>query len=480
MKAVQLETTYNAKKLQEMQNRDISKEIPTDRPYRHQRVLKKHIIELEKNSKAMHKENIHMKTKLLRLEEEIRLLQKNAHVQDSLRKYDRINGNEIENYIRTNKVHHVGAENDDLLLNLTTQQHKNTESIANLTKQLNDFDKLHLSLLELLENVESIEYKVDNTFPEIRKEISKVEVQANEAKAELSNLQGEMKNSRNTVKAIGVSVSNLQDKEAEDHRFLKEVDSRVQNLIRSNSLQTSKLHDHILKAESVSVDSNATKSTIHLVQELKSFEKEYKNIVNKLPYDCSSVSGPNGIYLISPGGGEPILANCEDGWTTIQKRYDGSVDFNQNWNDYSNGFGSSTGEHWIGNRNIHHLTKNNCSVLQINMKDIYGKYWQANYDDFRVFDYSNGFKLVVDRYHGNASDALDYQNNMEFSTVDNDRDISNTHCASNYEGGWWFSHCQHANLNGRYNLGLTWFDSSRNEWIAISNSEMRVKSRETC
>lgn len=225
---------------------------------------------------------------------------------------------------------------------------------------------------------------------------------------------------------------------------------------------------------------NATKSTIHLVQELKSFEKEYKNIVNKLPYDCSSVSGPNGIYLISPGDGEPILANCEDGWTVIQKRYDGSLNFNQNWNDYSNGFGSATGEHWIGNRNIHHLTKKNCSKLQINMKDIYGKYWQANYDDFQVMDYSNGFKLTVNRYHGNASDALDYQNNMEFSTVDNDRDISNTHCASNYEGGWWFSHCQHANLNGRYNLGLTWFDSSRNEWIAISNSEMRVKSRVIC
>jgi hypothetical protein len=114
------------------------------------------------------------------------------------------------------------------------------------------------------------------------------------------------------------------------------------------------------------------------------------------------------------------------------------------------------------------------------MKDIYGKYWQATYDEFSVADYSMGFKLVVNNYSGNASDALDYQNHMEFSTVDNDRDISNTHCASNYEGGWWFSHCQHANLNGRYNLGLTWFDSSRNEWIAVSQSEMKVKQRENC
>lgn len=174
------------------------------------------------------------------------------------------------------------------------------------------------------------------------------------------------------------------------------------------------------------------------------------------------------------------MAYCSEGWTTIQKRYDGSVNFNRNWNDYSNGFGSATGEHWLGNRNLHALTKDNCTKLEINMKDIYGKIWHVNYDDFRVADFAQGFRLTVDKYSGNASDALDYQNHMEFSTIDNDRDISNTHCASNYEGGWWFSHCQHANLNGRYNLGLTWFDSSQNEWIAVATSEMRVKRREHC
>lgn len=216
------------------------------------------------------------------------------------------------------------------------------------------------------------------------------------------------------------------------------------------------------------------------MEELKNFEKEYKSIINKLPYDCNSVTGPNGLYLISPGDGEPIMAYCENGWTTIQKRADGTVNFNRNWNDYSNGFGSASGEYWIGNRNLHSLTKDNCTMLEINMKDIYGKYWQAIYSHFIVADYTMGFKLTVSGYSGNASDALDYQNNMEFSTVDNDRDISNTHCASNYEGGWWFSHCQHANLNGRYNLGLTWFDSARNEWIAVATSVMKIKRRDIC
>lgn len=34
--------------------------------------------------------------------------------------------------------------------------------------------------------------------------------------------------------------------------------------------------------------------------------------------------------------GEPV------GWTMVQKRYDGSVNFNQNWNAYRDGFGCLT------------------------------------------------------------------------------------------------------------------------------------------
>lgn len=245
MKALQLESVRNSKMLQNIRETEHNLETTDDRPYRHQRILKKHILQLEKSSKALLKENQHIKTKLLRLEEEMHILQNDSN--DSVNKFDRINGNEIENYIESNRVHQIKDQSDDRLANLTSQLAENSENIANLTRQMTDFDKLHLSMLELLENVEGIEFKVDNSFPDVRKEISKVEVQVNEVRAELSQLKEEMSNSRSSMKAIGVSVSNLQDRGAEDHRFLKEVDSRVQNLIRSNSLQNSKLHDHILK-----------------------------------------------------------------------------------------------------------------------------------------------------------------------------------------------------------------------------------------
>ncbi|KAL1517246.1 hypothetical protein ABEB36_001035 [Hypothenemus hampei] len=435
---------------------------------RHQRVLRQHVIHLEKTTKYLHKENVHLKSRVVKMEEQ-------------MRSFDRINGNDIENYIAANKIEEIKVGDSSVQFKRVVEEQKiNTDTIANLSRQMSNFDKLHLSMLELLENVETLENKVDKAFPEFRKEISKVESQTGQVASDVSLLKEDQKNIKESMQAIGFSVSKLQDESRTEEERLVTVEDHLKLLEKSSVTQHSRLHDHILKHESSSAEMNATKSTIHLVEELQSFESEYKSIVNKLPRDCGSVDGTSGIYLISPGEGEPILAHCDQGWTTIQKRYDGTINFNRNWNEYSNGFGSATGEHWLGNRNLHHLTQDNCTVLKINMKDIYGKYWEAIYEHFHIADYTAGFKLFVSGYSGNASDAMNYQNQMEFSTIDNDRDISNTHCASNYEGGWWFSHCQHANLNGRYNLGLTWFDSKRNEWIAVAQSEMRIKKRDVC
>lgn len=219
-----------------------------------------------------------------------------------------------------------------------------------------------------------------------------------------------------------------------------------------------------------------------LVQQLETVEAQYESIINKLPADCSQIEeNGSGLFMIAPSGQQhPILANCMNRWTTIQRRHDGSVDFNRSWDEYSQGFGTPSGEYWIGNTILNHLTADNCTTLKIVMQDIYDNTWEAIYSTFSVGGREDGYRLSITGYSGNASDAFQYQNGMQFSAIDVDRDISNTHCAGNYEGGWWFSHCQHANLNGRYNLGLTWFDAARNEWIAVKSSHMMISKRPNC
>lgn len=216
------------------------------------------------------------------------------------------------------------------------------------------------------------------------------------------------------------------------------------------------------------------------LKELKGVEENYQNIVDRLPESCDAIKTSSGNALIAPGPGKAVETYCDAGWTLVQSRYNGSVDFNQNYQTYIDGFGNPDGEFWIGNEALYRLTRDNCSSARIQMVDIYGNAWEANYEDFRVGPASSGYRLSAQGFTGNASDALSYQNNMEFSAIDRDRDISNSNCAADYEGGWWFSHCQHANLNGKYVLGLSWFDGDHNEWIAIAASRITLRTKDEC
>ena len=44
-------------------------------------------------------------------------------------------------------------------------------------------------------------------------------------------------------------------------------------------------------------------------------------------------------------------------WTVIQRRKDGSGNFNRPWADYENGFGDLNGEFWYGLKALHCMTK---------------------------------------------------------------------------------------------------------------------------
>lgn len=254
LKAAQLEWNFNWKNLIEKKTQiDEEKLIEQNHPSRHRRIMKKHMIDLERTTKHLKHINEELQRKVTKLEEELQIVQNTLKIEkDGNNYYDRISGNDIENFIKTRKINEIttGENYDDKLYKLEEQQIENTNSLYNLTLQLSNFDKLHMSMLELLENVESIENKVDKTLPDFRKEISKLELQMSETSSKMALIKDDQTNTKESIKAIAVSVSNVKDKNEIYERNFNDLLVIVDNLKKSSTVQTSKLHDHILKVSS--------------------------------------------------------------------------------------------------------------------------------------------------------------------------------------------------------------------------------------
>ncbi|XP_078576487.1 fibrinogen C domain-containing protein 1-B-like [Branchiostoma floridae x Branchiostoma japonicum] len=77
------------------------------------------------------------------------------------------------------------------------------------------------------------------------------------------------------------------------------------------------------------------------------------------------------------------MENQGGGWTVIQRRQDGSVPFNRTWEEYKLGFGNLSGEYWLGNENIHLLTKRKNYKLRVVLEDFSGATRFAEYSTFR-------------------------------------------------------------------------------------------------
>ncbi|XP_037545028.1 angiopoietin-related protein 6 [Nematolebias whitei] len=192
--------------------------------------------------------------------------------------------------------------------------------------------------------------------------------------------------------------------------------------------------------------------------------------------DCQHIldSGEttSGIYLLRPLNTNRLLqAWCEQsgdlgGWTVIQRRQDGSVNFFRTWEQYKQGFGNLNGEYWLGLEHLYWLTKQAKYKLRVALEDWQGRHVFAEYDSFRLEPESDWYRLRLGQYQGNAGDSLSWHNNKAFTTLDRDKDSYMGNCAHYQKGGWWYHMCAHSNLNGvwyrgghyrsRYQDGVYW------------------------
>uniref|UniRef100_A0A3Q3E108 Angiopoietin like 4 n=1 Tax=Labrus bergylta TaxID=56723 RepID=A0A3Q3E108_9LABR len=144
------------------------------------------------------------------------------------------------------------------------------------------------------------------------------------------------------------------------------------------------------------------------------------------------------------------VCSTEGGWTVIQKRLDGSQNFNQLWESYRRGFGNLNGEFWLGLENIHSLSKQGQYVLQVEVSNSAGQ--QKSDYGFHLDGEDKMFALHLQTKSESQENIMTSgASGVPFSTVDRDNDLAkDVNCAELLSGGWWFSSCGESNLNGRY------------------------------
>ncbi|XP_035026019.2 fibrinogen gamma chain-like, partial [Hippoglossus stenolepis] len=211
--------------------------------------------------------------------------------------------------------------------------------------------------------------------------------------------------------------------------------------------------------------------------------------------DCQDVANKgatvSGLYYVKPQTAtEQFLVYCEidsfgRGFTVIQRRRDGSVDFLKDWIQYKQGFGylspDDTTEFWLGNEKIHLLTVGSTipTVLRIELVDWEGNTKHADYTMFKVGTEADNYRLTYGYYFGgDAGDAFDgfdfgedpsdkfytAHNGMQFSTIDKDNDKFDGSCARQDGSGWWMNRCHAAHLNGKYYQGGRYTEKDAGEF----------------
>ncbi|XP_069505800.1 angiopoietin-related protein 4 [Ambystoma mexicanum] len=177
------------------------------------------------------------------------------------------------------------------------------------------------------------------------------------------------------------------------------------------------------------------------------------------PSDCQQAflegARASGPFRIQPRGSAPILVFCEitpeRGWTVVQRRSDGAEDFDRLWEDYRSGFGNLTGDFWLGLENLFAITQQGSYILHIDLQD-----WEESMQSiemlFSLGGQDTSYELKIQGLvSGDLENAIGDTRPLPFSTRDHDQDLkSDLNCAKHLSGGWWFSSCGPANLNGKY------------------------------
>ena len=174
---------------------------------------------------------------------------------------------------------------------------------------------------------------------------------------------------------------------------------------------------------------------------------------------------------------------ADGGWTVIQRRKDGSVDFNRPWSDYEKGFGDLNGEFWYGLKSLNCLTQTGQWELRVDFEFKNKTRSYLHYNVFKVGSATDEYPLTIRGFTGiTPTDPFSTvkHNGEKFSTYDNDNDKHSHNCAAQTDnakdnGGWWHNRCWDINLNLKYNPAEYGFIKLADTWYHPRWIEMKIR-----
>ncbi|XP_065896274.1 fibrinogen-like protein A [Dysidea avara] len=211
--------------------------------------------------------------------------------------------------------------------------------------------------------------------------------------------------------------------------------------------------------------------------------------------DLYSCNAPSGIYQLKCWCGERWnranvycdTTSGDGGWIVIQRRKDGSVNFDRSIDDYEKGFGNLDGEFWYGLRAIHCLTYTGewrSWELRIDFEFQNRTKSYMHYSYFQLGPPGTYYVYLGKLLGITPTDPIRTggHNYRSFTTYDRDNDRYSGCCATRYgrlrgNGGWWYNKCWHINPNLKFGPSQFGFLYLAGRWYNPRWIEMKIRPR---
>ncbi|XP_074065633.1 angiopoietin-2 isoform X1 [Macrotis lagotis] len=362
----------------------------------------------------------------------------------------------LENYIQDNmkkemvEMQQNAVQNQTAVMieigtNLLNQTAEQTRKLTDVEAQvLNQTTRLELQLLEHSLSTNKLEKQILDQTSEITK------LQDKNSFLEKKVLDMEDKHTVQ-LQSIKDEKDQLQVLVSRQNSIIEELEKQLVTATANNSVLQKQQHDLMETVHSLL-------TMITAPNPKNSFVAKEEQIIFR---DCAEAFRAglttNGIYTLTfPNSTDEVKAYCDmetngGGWTVIQRREDGSTDFQRTWKEYKMGFGDPAAEYWLGNELVSQLTNQRHYVLKIHLKDWEGNEAYSLYEHFYLSNEELNYRIHLKGLTGTAGKISSIsQPGNDFSTKDADNDKCICKCSQMLTGGWWFDACGPSNLNGMY------------------------------